>query len=529
MKRRHWAIPLALTLLGAGCKDFLTEDPKSFITAENYYKTPADVESAVLSTYGIFHTDWGPGTGYKIQQWWTWEVAADQGRFHPDEPNAETQAPEFLNWTPTSRDSRNAWTLHYQIIQHANTALDAAGRVSFEDQDHKAALIAEAKFLRAYSYFWLARGFGGVPLFQNLDEQVRSDKPRASEAETIQMVIDDATAAAADLPWRRTGIQVGRATRAAAYTLLADAYRWKANVISNGATADWQASRDAAYEVIESGEYALTPNYLDAFLPGSHLRSEEIWSVVTFRTSVLEATSAYGAVFFPRNMGSAGIDGWAVVSPTPQFYRSYTPGDYRWEVTFRRNQCSLGSDSSSYVVNGVTSPCPAGETLVRFSPQDNPEFPYGYPHVHKYRPTDKGRDFFHGDVNTIFYRYADVLLLAAEAELALGNQPAARSLVNQIRARARNGTGGESRTEPADLATVTKDDIYRERMWELSYELGKRWFDLVQRGEEYFRAQFQMHDQLALTQGNVDAVHMRLPIPAEEIQRNRLLTQNPGY
>jgi hypothetical protein len=230
-------------------------------------------------------------------------------------------------------------------------------------------------------------------------------------------------------------------------------------------------------------------------------------------------------------MGSAGIDGWAVVSPTPEFYASYIPGDYRWNVTFWRNQCSLGSDSSSYDVNGTTQVCPAGETLVHFSPQDNPEFPYGYPHVHKYRPTDKGKDFYHGDVNTILYRYAEVLLISAEAQLALGHAGEATALVNQIRTRARKANCGatECRAQPANLATVTKDDIYRERAWELSYELGKRWFDLVQRGEAYFRAQFQNNDKLALTKGNVNATHMRLPIPAEEIQKNPKLTQNPGY
>ncbi|NIP82232.1 MAG: RagB/SusD family nutrient uptake outer membrane protein [Gemmatimonadetes bacterium] len=70
--------------------------------------------------------------------------------------------------------------------------------------------------------------------------------------------------------------------------------------------------------------------------------------------------------------------------------------------------------------------------------------------------------------------------------------------------------------------------MYQERSWELSYEL-KRWFDLVQRGEDYFISQFQTFDPLAGNLGNLVPSRMRLPIPAEEIQKNPALTQNPGY
>ena len=73
-----------------------------------------------------------------------------------------------------------------------------------------------------------------------------------------------------------------------------------------------------------------------------------------------------------------------------------------------------------------------------------------------------------------------------------------------------------------------RDLIYQERSWELSYEL-KRWFDMIQRGESYFISQFLERDPLAAQLGNLDANHMRLPIPGEEIQKNPALTQNPGY
>jgi hypothetical protein len=459
-----------------------------------------------------------------VQQWWTFELAADQGRFHPDEPNEETRAPEYLDWTTTSRDAVQPWKMHYWNIQRSNTVIEKAANVQFADPTRQKTLIAEGQFMRAYDYFWLARAYGGVPLYTSLASQTASDQPRATEAEVIDQVIRDAADAAADLPARRGGAELGRATSGAASTLLADAYRWKANVISNGAAADWQASATAAKKVIDSGVYSLDNNYLDAFNPGSQNRPEEIFAGQSHAGGGWFSTAAYGAVFFPRN--NPQIDGWAVVSANPPFYRSYVPGDYRWEVTFWTKGCANGADASACPNSGK-------DTVIKWSPTTDPNFPDGYPHVHKYRPSDAGRNFYSNDVNTQLYRYADVLLLYAEAQARLGNPGVALTYVNMVRARARKGTGTESRTQPADLTglsgTPLVDAIYQERSWELSYELGKRWFDLVQRGEAYFVAQLNTNDPLANFKHDVNAQHMRLPIPLEEIQKNPKLTQNPGY
>jgi hypothetical protein len=171
---------------------------------------------------------------------------------------------------------------------------------------------------------------------------------------------------------------------------------------------------------------------------------------------------------------------------------------------------------------------------VAFSPTDADNgYPDGYPHVKKFIPSDRGQDFWGGgDTNIPLYRFAEAYLILAEAQNELGNPGAAAAAVNVIRARARQGTGSESRAEPADVGaldqTSMRDLIYQERSWELSYEL-KRWFDMVQRGESYFISQFLERDPIAAQLGNLDANHMRLPIPAEEIQKNPALTQNPGY
>jgi starch-binding outer membrane protein, SusD/RagB family len=514
MTIRMKLLPLAVVaaLAVGACGDMLTETPKSTITIEHYYQTPAQIENAVGAMYGALAGEWD---FFKIQQHWTFELPSDQGRFHPDEPNVETQAPQFLNWTSTSRDAVSPWRMHYMNLMRAHIVLENAPKVDFTDAAWQQSLIAEAKFMRAFHYFWLTRIYNGVPLFTSLDEQWAGGVPRATEVEVLDQVIQDAKDAAAALPVTRPRNQIGRATKGAAMALLADAYRWRANVHGNS-QADWQASAAAAKDVIDSGVYALEDNYIDAFLPGSELRDEEIFAV-QFANIGWWGIDLWGGVYFARNI--PGVDGWAVVVPTPQFYHSYPEGDYRHEATFRTSACPDGSDDG----------CAAADKI-DFTPHNFDGYTTrGHPHVWKYRPSDHGRNMWGaGDANGPMYRYADVLLMYAEAQYELGNSTAALAAVNQVRARARQGTGAENRLQPADLTAISKDIIYQERSWELSYEL-KRWFDLVQRGETYFTSQLMSNDPLSNGMGLVRATHMRLPIPAEEIGKNSLLVQNPGY
>lgn len=514
MKTRSMTLLLALTVATTACTDILVEDPEGFITSDTYYKTPKDLEAAAVAMYSLFQ-DWNM---FKVQYVWTFELAADEGRFHPDEPNVETQAPEFLNWTTTSRDAVQPWKTLYWNILRAHQVLDKLDGVEFSDAAQKARLEAEGKFMRAFHYFWLVRAYGGVPLYLSEDEQIKVDQPRASEEEVLAQVIQDASDAVAGLPLRRSGAELGRATKGAALMLLADAYRWRANVLTQS-PQDWQAAADAAQEVINSGVYSLGADYAKIHTPGAMFRSEEIFAVQSIGGGGWWQASLYGAHFWPRNLGAGG--GWAVVVPTPQVYASYIDGDYRKGATF------------------WTQGCPADQPVacaspVKFTPTNAENgFPDGYPHVRKFIPSDRGQDFWGGgDINIPLYRFAETYLILAEAKNELGQGAAAAQAVNAIRARARQGAGNENRAQPADIGVLSqaamRDAIYQERSWELSYEL-KRWFDMVQRGDTYFISQFQARDPLAAQLGNLNPNHMRLPIPAEEIQKNPAITQNPGY
>ena len=135
------------------------------------------------------------------------------------------------------------------------------------------------------------------------------------------------------------------------------------------------------------------------------------------------------------------------------------------------------------------------------------------------------------DVDYPIYRYAEALLINAEAQFELGNQAEALRLVNLVRARARQGAGNESRAEPRNLAAVSRDVIYMERNWELAHE-GKRWWDLVRRDAlepGYWVAQLDAHDPETRARGDLSPFRKLYPIPQNEIQLNPAITQNPGY
>src|SRR5438093_487063 len=220
--------------------------------------------------------------------------------------------------------------------------------------------------------------------------------------------------------------------------------------------------------------------------------------------------------------------GCGLIHPTTWFYNSYLPGDYRRDTG--RGFASQGA----YVWWGcsVSNVCPAT------SPAPNDTFADG-PMPYKYRKSDNGANWMLNDVDTPLYRFAEAILMYAEAQNELGNPAVAVQYLNMIRARARKGTGAESRAEPHDYGTAgelmdklsVREAIYMERAWELAFE-GKRWFDLVRRDSEepgYWANSLRAHDP------NVEKLHpladfkKRFPIPQTQINANPALTQNSGY
>src|SRR2546430_3529541 len=410
-----------LTLALAACGDMLTETPKSFPTTDNFYKTPADIRSATLAAYQ-------PLNSGDLYNWWLWlttDLASDQVGINPDEPNYQTYHPEFLLWDATTSSVTAEWSGLYNTIFRAKLVLDHAPNVQFPDPAEQRSLIAQAKFLRGYAYVLLSKLYDDVPLLLSVADHANAHVPRTPVAQVDAQAIKDLTEAEADLPATWSAGDLGRAPRGAAEMALADLYLWRSSFRKTG---EWQLAADWAKKVIDSTRiYGLNDDYLSTFLPANHGNKEMI-GVIPSSTVQERSSMNLGCLILPRILGFGSGGGCEVIGqPTDWQYGSYLTGDYRKDVTYRTYGCS--SDAN---IGCKTFP---------------------HPNVYKYRPTNGGVG---GPPDTDFplYRYAEALLIYAEAQNEPGNAATAVTYLNMVRARARKGTGAERRTEPHDYGTA---------------------------------------------------------------------------
>jgi starch-binding outer membrane protein, SusD/RagB family len=487
---------LALVLLQAGCNELLTETPRSVITTDNFFTNEADALAVLAGVY----TPLGGGVTSSIG--FLANNAGDDNYGTPLEENPNHIATGTMFWDSRNPHFNNGWTINYQAITRANLLLEKLAGLEM-DQGRKAGIAAEAKFLRAYSYFYLVRAYGDVPLVLTTEEQ-NGPGERTPKAAVYAQIIKDATEAEADLPLTQPAASRGRVGKNAARTLLADVYVWRSSAEKGN---EWDKAAAAAKRVIDSGVNRLETNWLNAFLPGSQNSPESIYLLLSCAATGCPNLNILGWNG-PRELEAAGTGGWAEWLPTPSVIASFPEGDYRAVTGSQPGLAgpnAVGYWTSGRHLNGSI------RTFV--------------PHVYKYRPTTKPGP---ADVNWPIYRYADVLLLYAEAVNELGRPAEAIQYVNMIRARARNGTGTENRPQPADYPVMgqseTREAVFDERRRELAHE-GKRYFDMVRRGKDYFLAALK-NDPTATGGGAEDMIW---PIPQAQIDVNPHLTQNPGY
>lgn len=483
------ALVLAVSLTPlAACHDLLVEDPKGNVTTDSFYRTEADAVAAIAAAYRPLSDGQLFGTDMKGAL----IIAADDARHGLNEETAAIIATETLTWDASTPRVTNPWFSWYDIITKSNLLLEKLPGIQMSETT-RTRVTGEAKFLRALGYFYLVRLYGDVPLLLTSADEL-GQPSRTPKEQVFAQIIKDAQEAEAALPASWDAANKGRAPKGAAQTLLAEVYLWRSSAEQKN---EWQLAADAAKRVIDGGVFQLEPDYLTAFLPGSQNRREEIFAAQA--SSATNAPTIRTAdILYPRELGQGGAGGFGSIIPLPWAYdSSYAKGDYRRDVTYR--------------TSGVTQ---QGKQVT---------FP---PSVYKYRPSKwPGPQ----DVNWPIYRYAEVLLFEAEALNELGNTSQAVQYLNQVRARARNGTGSENRPQPANYAgpltqAAFRDTVFEERRLETAFE-GDRWFDIVRRGSDFFLKALS-RDKLVL---DAKPSRMLWPIPQREIDVNPSLTQNPGY
>lgn len=478
-------IVVAVSFLHAGCKKFLSVDPLYAQDAENYFQTPDDYDRALTGAYDMLQGS--------FVSFWIGEIASDNAIAGGESVNDSQGLHQIDNMTHggVNIELRNIMRWNYTGITRVNYIMENKENIDFPGKDH---IIAEARFLRAYYYFELVKFFGDIPLI--VDKRIGIEEarqlPRTSKAEVYAQIELDLVNAAAVL--NPVASQKGRATQGAAQALLGKVYLYQEKYTEAAAIFD---------EIRNSGLYSLIPNYADLFSASNENNSETVFDI---QYSGLEGGS-YGCLICLEGNAAPGFqgirqyngpvygDGNSYNLPTEALYSAFSAIDQRRGHTVLDIEAFIAAQtdpaSISYAVGA------GGHTGYYNNKYIKRQGEIGLPDNDLTSP-----------VNYRVIRYADVLLMAAEAHYKLGNTSLAQQLVNQIRVRA--GIPG--------ISVQSINDIYKERRLELSGE-GHRFFDLVRTGQaaQYIEG---------FTVGKNDL----FPIPQVEIDlTGGNWNQNPGY
>lgn len=469
-----------------GCKkSFLDVNPAGNKAASQFWQSQADATSAVNAMYANLH-EWTNIAFAPI-------AVESMGSDDVDKGSTPTDAAfmnDFHNFSANSGEGQisDFWGGEYKTINFANQILDNVPAISM-DATLKARYLAEAKFIRAYAYFRLVRAFGGVPLRLHVPKSASEYNIARSTAAQVWAAIEtDLTDAASVLPQSYSSVDVGHATKGAALALHAKAALYQKK---------WAAVVTYTNQVMGLG-YTLFPNYEQLFRTNNKNNSESIFEIqnMLIPNNPNASNSQYSQVQGVR--GSTG-GGWGFNVPSASLAAAYEPGDPRRDATI--------------IFRGETTP--EGDVIPASG--DNPMY-----NQKSYVPFSQYVSGFNEGCqqDKIVLRYADVLLMNAEANNELGNSAAALVPLEAVRARARAGNNAILPPVVTTDQTALRAAIYQERRVELAMEFD-RYFDVIRqgRGLAVFGAR-----------GFKAGKNEVWPIPQNEIDLSAgTLTQNPGY
>jgi hypothetical protein len=476
---------LFIILLLSGCgKDFLEEKPLGQLTSDNFFENENHAIQATNAVYNMLR-DFRTHVFAYIALTDIISDDADKGSTPSDgEP---IRPADELSLDPGSLVIEDCWQGYYRAIKRANWAISEIPNIDM-DTELRSRLVGEAKFLRAYFYFKMVRWWGGLPLVTEPLDREDVKIPRASADEVYAVIIQDLTDAIQVLPVKYGSSDIGRATKGAAQGLLAKVYLTR---------QEWAKSLEMSMAVINSGAYTLLENYSKIFLIENENSIESIFEI--------QATSDLNGGWsqFSQVQGIRPTKGWGFNRPSDNLVTTYEPGDPRREATIL------------YVGEVV----PDGSYIV----EDNPEMFNERYNQKAWLPDDQRGLGTQGGGNIRILRYADVILMAAEALNETGQSAQALPYVNMIRDRAR---GALPKVILPPVTTMEQNEL-REKIWhERRVELAMeqhRWFDLLRTG----RAQAAMQ---AVGKNFISGKHELIPIPQSEIDLTvGTVLQNPGY
>jgi hypothetical protein len=496
MKISSTALLLGALLVGAGgCKTFLDQPVLGQYEAAQFFTSDTNAILAVNAAY--VPLSFRDASSNAL--WVLGDVASDdavKGSNPGDQADFENI--DIFNITPINAAVEAQWRRYYDGVFKCNVVLDGlpADNASVSATVRQQAT-GQAQFLRAYYYFQLAALYGNVPLRLKVETPAELQSPAVPQAQIYAQVELDCQAAIAALPATWTGADVGRATKGAAMALLAKTYLYEQK---------WALAATTAQAVEALGTYSLLPVFANNFRAATKNNAEAIFSVQHTAGLSPNQGNNLNQWFAPRPQNGYGF-----------FYPTQSLVD-----NFERTSAGVVDPRLDYSVGR------SGQSFfgVPFDPSWSAT---GYVSKKHLQPLSEIPTTTKGDGNLNYQaiRYADVLLMDAEASNEAGNSANALKALNQVRKRARESylydtTLPNAGTVPTGLlpdVTVTdqsqlRDIIRRERRAELALEF-QRFFDITRYGQAY--AQQALADR-----PNFNYARNRFyPIPQSERDTNK--------
>ncbi|WP_267406853.1 MULTISPECIES: RagB/SusD family nutrient uptake outer membrane protein [unclassified Chryseobacterium] len=493
------ATGLAATLLS--CTSELDVQPEGTPTEASFWKTENDLITGANAMYKpLFDSEF-----YGRGLFWFINASDDMvtGRARSEADNAKNFSSNYI----AAGDLETQWNKRYSVIGVANRVIRNIDNIQTSTAVRNKYL-GEALFMSSRMYFELASNYGnekaGVPIIDRTQEPDPNPIPRAANVmANYNYIVNDLKQAADLLPKQEElpAKDYGRPHKAAAWALLAKVYLFM---------KDYQNAEYYANEVMTQGGRALLANYADVFKSENNYSTEYIWSIPGTPKFTSWGSILPGVML--ENKGWGEYNGWGYFQPTKELYDEFETNDKRRSVTLLR----LGD---TFTFNGTQRTYTSTNSLTGYQfnkYMDAFKYPLSSGHV------SANGDYPCTDLSVPIMRYAEVILIKAEAKIMLGQN--ADIEINMIRNRAglpaKNG--------------CTLADLKHERRCELAGEWSDRHRDLVRWGDAqatYAQALHGSSNQQVWAPRNFNpAIHNVWAVPqAEIVNSHGIIKQNEGW
>jgi hypothetical protein len=530
---RNLTVIAGLALLLAACsKDRLVVDPVNEFLSSNYYQTEDQVASALIGVYDPI--GWSMAYGQWISPTMMGEIRSDNANAGGDPSNNDQPGwQELDDFTNTNSNVviHPIYRKSYIGISRANALLDLTEIESEAVTEYK----AQAQWLRAYYHFELFRHFGPIPVVNQSLTPDDMNLERSTLSEVMQQIVTDCEAALPHLPLVAPSGQEGRVTQGAAYALMGKAYLYWADLKGDDPVL-FASAADAFQSVVDLGAYQLQDDMQSLFVFDNRNTTESVFEIQhnplwSSDWSWMEGVDGNGMI---QLCGVRGLcadhpdyeAGWGFMSVTEGLWDHFLEDD-----TYRRDVAILSEAELAQDLADAGASCDPIIDMTQNNPVDYTGYwQEKYPNLKAFAGTNVngGNEHLTKAQNTHVFRYADVLLMLAEAlHRGSGDDGTAQMYIDIVRERAagpgdNTGNFRTAATVMAEEGWSLLDLIWYERRAELACE-GDRWFDLVRSG----RAQGSLFTGDGDKEANFSNEDLWLPIALEETQVATGLTTYP--